>query len=179
MNLDKSELTCYYEFPPDPSFFTANKTVILESPAIDVKIVAETENFGMAYSAAFVLCKMITTYDDRLPLKVTFSSESGKTYDLDNVDFVDVHYTKRTSTLDQDRFMSVCIPSLHHNYDKHINLIEFVEFYRMMGVDHFFFYNTSVSKEVSDVLTYYKDLDVATVIQWQLPSHYVFERTLR
>ena len=157
-----------------------DRILISEAPAIAVRIVASTENFGMANSAAFVLCKLITSEDGRLPKQITFSSESrNNPWRLHKIDFVDIHYTTRTNTADQNRFMAVCVPSLHHNYRKYANLIEFVEFYRKMGVEHFTFYNTSVSEEVSRVLAYYKDQNLATVIQWQLPESYKFEQNLR
>lgn len=49
----------------------------------------------------------------------------------------------------------------------------------MLGVGHFTFYNESVTSEVSKVFNHYEKLGVATILNWQLPSLYKFELTLR
>lgn len=176
---DSSDLTCYYKFP----LSNENAEIDYEiqaAPAIAVHFIAASENFDMTYSAAFVLCNMIVREDGRLPLQVTFSSHSERSYEeLERVDFVDVHYTNRTENSHQEKFMTVCGQTLHHNYNKYLALIEFVEFYLMMGVNHFTFYNTSSSSEVNKVLSYYESLGIVTVLQWKLPSIYAFERNLR
>lgn len=176
---ESSSLTCHYKFSKDHHFAKSRK-VYMESPAVGVRIIAKTENFGMQYSAAFVLCRLVTADDGRLPLQIAFSSSSGQTSeDVGKQSFVNVHYTTRIDSRDQGRFMAACVPSLHHDYDKYANLIEFVEFYRMMGVEHFSFYNTSVTEEVSRVLAYYENEGLATVLHWQLPPRYLYERNLR
>ncbi|XP_032453361.1 uncharacterized protein LOC100115374 isoform X2 [Nasonia vitripennis] len=176
---EDTPMTCYYKFAKEPQFAKSQK-VYMESPAVGVRIVAKTENFGMQYSAAFVLCRLVTADDGRLPSQIAFSTRSGQTYeDVGKQSFVDVHYTTRIDSGDQDRFMAACVPSLHHDYDKYANLIEFVEFYRMMGVEHFTFYNTSVTEEVSRVLAHYESEGLATVLHWQLPARYLYERNLR
>ncbi|XP_048513387.1 uncharacterized protein LOC105690879 [Athalia rosae] len=49
----------------------------------------------------------------------------------------------------------------------------------MQGVNHFTFYNKSVSTDVSKVFQYYANKGIATILQWKLPSIYQFELTLR
>ena len=71
------------------------------------------------------------------------------------------------------------ISVLHHSFNRPLDLIEFVEYYLLLGASHFTFYNSSVSAEVDSVLQYYVNRDLATVLTWKLPQHYVFERTLR
>ncbi|KAJ8680224.1 hypothetical protein QAD02_016011 [Eretmocerus hayati] len=173
-----SEFICHYKFSSKNS---EDQEIMLEAPSAAVKIIAESENFGkMKYSAAFVLCKLLTKDDGELPSQITFSSSSGKKFEeLLDIDFVDIHYYPKSISFNQIRLMAVCVPTLHHNYDKYMNLIEFIEFYWMMGVDHFTIYNSSASENVSLVLEYYKKLGILTVIQWQLPPIYKFERTLR
>ena len=167
---DNAPLTCYYKY---------NETLIRQAPAIATHIIAPTENLGMANSAAFVLCEALTLEDDTtLPWQVSFAADTS-TDQQKILEFVDVHYSDRTTTLDQNKFMAVCVPSLHHGFDKWANLVEFVEFYRMMGVEHFTFYKTSVSGQVESVLDYYERKGLATIMKWQLPPRYVYERNLR
>lgn len=54
-----------------------------------------------------------------------------------------------------------------------------MEFYRLMGVNHFTFYNASISHDVSRVLQFYREIDIATVLTWILPQSYIYEQTLR
>ncbi|XP_023315301.1 uncharacterized protein LOC106648567 [Trichogramma pretiosum] len=172
---------CLYKF--SSSFWTSNvnNSIILESPAIAVDIVADIENHGMPYSAAFILCKLIKSNDESLPTQVTFRMSDEELFEKSDpkINFVSIKYATRTLSSYQKRFMAVCVPSLHHNYDKYLNLIEFIEFYRMMGVNHFTFYNTSITKEVSNVLAYYRDEGFITVLPWKIPPKYKFEKDLR
>ncbi|KAL7295950.1 hypothetical protein TKK_0010800 [Trichogramma kaykai] len=48
-----------------------------------------------------------------------------------------------------------------------------------MGVNHFTFYNTSITKEVSNVLAYYRNESFITVLPWKIPPKYKFEKDLR
>ncbi|KAJ8680018.1 hypothetical protein QAD02_015805 [Eretmocerus hayati] len=178
VNHRDSEFTCYYKFS---SKNIEDKGSLLEAPSADVKIIADSENFGkMKYSAAFVLCKLLTKDNGELPIQITFSSSSGKKLEeLSGIDFVDIHYDPKSLPSNQNKFMAVCVPTIHHKYDKHTNLVEFIEFYRMMGVNHFTMYNSSASEKVGLILEYYRSLGIVTIIQWQLPPIYKFEQTLR
>ncbi|XP_023248024.1 beta-1,4-galactosyltransferase galt-1-like isoform X2 [Copidosoma floridanum] len=161
-------LRCYYKY--------TDRSTISERPAIGVRFIASIENFGMRYSAAFVICELVTTSDGSLPSQVTFSSNRGRSAE-ELGDFVDIRYTAPPVT--RPSFMAACVPSLHHGYANHAGLVEFVEFYRSMGVDRFTFYNASVSPRVSRVLEWYARKNLASVVQWKLPGVYKFERNLR
>ncbi|KAJ8687800.1 hypothetical protein QAD02_023594 [Eretmocerus hayati] len=179
VSYEGSEQTCYYKFPAKTPIDETD--IFMEARSIAVKIIAKQENHGeMKYSASFVLCRLMTTENGKLPIQVTFSSTAGKTpEELKKIDFVNVQYRRRNMSSDQSRFMGACIPSLHHNYDKYTSLVEFIEFYRMMGVNHFTFYKTSASENVSRILDYYEKLGLVTIIQWKLPPFYIFEQNLR
>lgn len=71
------------------------------------------------------------------------------------------------------------ISVFHHEYDRALHLVEYIEYHLMLGVNHFTFYNESVSPEVDKVLSHYADKGIATVLNWKLPSIYKFELTLR
>lgn len=68
---------------------------------------------------------------------------------------------------------------LHHTFNRPLDVVEFVEYYQQLRVKHFTFYNSSTTPEVSRVLEYYVKKKIATVLNWQLPSQYVYEKTLR
>ena len=64
----------------------------------------------------------------------------------------------------------ICIPPLHG----HIlvdELIEFLELSQILGASYFIFYDFEISKNVSNVLNYYKDKGLVEVLSWKLPSY--------
>jgi hypothetical protein len=65
--------------------------------------------------------------------------------------------------------MAVCVKPLHFEFDKSVWFVEFIEMYRLQGATHFFFYDHSVSENVSKVLSHYVRLNMATVLPWSLP----------
>lgn len=78
-------------------------------------------------------------------------------------------------------FFFVFSSVLHHEFDRPLELIEFIEYYRLMGVNRFVFYNSSVSQDVSKVLKFYhtEEYDLIKIQQWNLPALYIYEKTLR
>ncbi|KAL7295949.1 hypothetical protein TKK_0010800 [Trichogramma kaykai] len=89
---------CLYKF--SSSFWTSdvNNSIILESPAIAVDIVADMENHGMPYSAAFILCKLIKLNDESLPTQITFrmSDEELSEKSDPKINFVSIKNATRT-----------------------------------------------------------------------------------
>lgn len=47
--------------------------------------------------------------------------------------------------------------------------MEFIELNRLMGVEHFTFYNNTIGPEVSCILNHYKEEGVVTLLPWKLP----------
>ncbi|XP_064488606.1 uncharacterized protein LOC135400693 isoform X2 [Ornithodoros turicata] len=64
--------------------------------------------------------------------------------------------------------IAACIKPLHYNYHRATWLVEFIEFHRHIGIEHFFFYNHSTAADVDKVLTAYQNDKVATVLPWTL-----------
>ena len=62
----------------------------------------------------------------------------------------------------------VCISPLFASIDPKM-MIEFIEMSKILGADHFTFYDFRMSPEVSQVLDYYKD--IVTIIPWRLPYY--------
>ncbi|CAN7941674.1 unnamed protein product, partial [Ixodes hexagonus] len=64
---------------------------------------------------------------------------------------------------------AVCVKPLHYDYDRALWFGEFVEFHRMLGVEHFFFYNHSIGPNVFRLLRIYAASGLATLLPWTLP----------
>lgn len=77
-------------------------------------------------------------------------------------------YTTEISTVPFN--FSVCVPPLFGKFDT-IKFIEFIELNRILGIQHFIFYLSTIANEdVIKILEYYKKLNIVTVVDWLLPS---------
>lgn len=76
------------------------------------------------------------------------------------------HPNKEQYQVDQ---MAVCVKPLHYDYNKVVELLEFIELHRIMGVNHFFLYNHTVGPQVGCLLNKYQQEGLVTVYDWQLP----------
>ncbi|XP_050303883.1 uncharacterized protein LOC126741505 [Anthonomus grandis grandis] len=65
--------------------------------------------------------------------------------------------------------MAVCVKPLHYDYNKVMEILEFIELYRIMGVNHFFLYNHTVGPQVDCILRHYEREGLVTILPWQLP----------
>ncbi|XP_023349720.1 uncharacterized protein LOC111718378 [Eurytemora carolleeae] len=64
---------------------------------------------------------------------------------------------------------SVCVKPLYNNHDRALWFLEFIEFYRLLGATHFFFYNHTVGPHVSSIIRHYQKKNVITLLPWNLP----------
>ncbi|XP_011308662.1 uncharacterized protein [Fopius arisanus] len=173
-----TQLACSFRYHS-----TANHTTILKKPSIRTELVAFGENFGMYYSAAYILCPLPYPNEAlppgaQLPVGLTVSINRDRSTDSpDPTDFITIRYPKPQAT--NEKSFAVCVQPFHHHFDKVDDLIAFIEYYRMMGVNRFTFYRDSVTSGVDRVLDYYSRLNVAVVLHWKLQDLYDFERNLR
>ncbi|XP_069963106.1 uncharacterized protein [Bactrocera oleae] len=56
--------------------------------------------------------------------------------------------------------IAVCVKPFHFNYDQALYLMEFLEFYALLGVAHFTFYNHTLGPHATCVLQHYIDGDI-------------------
>lgn len=73
------------------------------------------------------------------------------------------HYTKETYEF------TVCVTPFNFNYSRAYELVEMIELNRILGANHFVFYNYSINKNVERVLDYYKTKGIVEVLTWNLP----------
>lgn len=65
--------------------------------------------------------------------------------------------------------IAVCVKPLHYYYDRGTWLAEFIELHRILGAEHFFFYNHSVGQNVDTLLRHYMEQKIVSVLPWNLP----------
>ena len=63
-----------------------------------------------------------------------------------------------------------CGPPMHHQFDRPASLVEYIEYYRLMGVSKFFWYEVSVSDRTKAVMDYYQRAGLLDVTRWSIPT---------
>ncbi|UYV81800.1 hypothetical protein LAZ67_20002490 [Cordylochernes scorpioides] len=117
------------------------------------------EHFKMKYSAFVSSCKVPPVLRNRTLSKMTVSVDGGN----EGVE-LEVHSPDGPPK----GKLALCIQPIHGNFNRATWLIEFIEFYTMMGVEHFFFYIYQVGNNVQKVLDHYEALGRLTQQPWRL-----------
>ncbi|XP_066263033.1 beta-1,4-galactosyltransferase galt-1 [Euwallacea similis] len=148
----------WYRMNDNSSTFNVSRTV----PA---KIKVIRENWNLRYSACFVMC----------PLKLNMSvptavSVVARLKDVPT-NVLNVINNFNESTLIKPSFIGkfgVCVKPLHFDYNKELQIMEFIELNRLMGVDHFTFYNHTIGPQVGCILEHYRQQGLVTLLPWKL-----------
>ncbi|UYV81799.1 hypothetical protein LAZ67_20002488, partial [Cordylochernes scorpioides] len=117
------------------------------------------EHREMKYSAFVSSCKVPPVLRNRTLSKMTVSVDGGN----EGVE-LEVHSPDGPPK----GKLALCIQPIHGNFNRATWLIEFIEFYTMMGVEHFFFYIYQVGNNVQKVLDHYEALGRLTQQPWRL-----------
>lgn len=56
--------------------------------------------------------------------------------------------------------LAVCVKPFHFSYDQALYLLEYLEFYSLLGVSHFTFYNHTIGPHVDCILQHYIKGDI-------------------
>ncbi|XP_077550899.1 uncharacterized protein LOC144164256 isoform X2 [Haemaphysalis longicornis] len=141
----------------------------LEYASGDVTIVAASrktinENWKLKYGAAFFNCPYQEN-DSRSPAPSRVRLK--ETYELQWSPSIPV-LPLQTRPGEKKGRLAVCVKPLHYEYDRASWLAEFVEFHRIVGVEHFFFYNHSIGSNAERLLQVYKEQGVVTSRPWNL-----------
>lgn len=135
------------------------------------------ENWNLRYSAYFILCPLL--YGSPVPDAVSvLVRDSGHMNHKVNEDTLMpsnrlLVHNKPQSKSKKNNWMSeqniaVCVKPLHYEFNKVLNLIEFIEMNRILGINHFVLYNHTVGPEVDCVLQEYIEAGVVTMLPWHL-----------
>ncbi|XP_054168180.1 uncharacterized protein LOC128965498 [Oppia nitens] len=132
------------------------------------------ENWNLKYSAYFILCPLFT----HIPVPDAVSLFIGDYHHINeqtlmhsNKLFIHNKFETNSQPIDNQpnaEHIAVCIKPLHYHYNKVLNLIEFIELNRILGVRHFFFYNHTIGADVDCALRQYIDEGFITILSWDL-----------
>ncbi|KAG8191806.1 hypothetical protein JTE90_022799 [Oedothorax gibbosus] len=120
------------------------------------------EHWKLRYSSVFINCEVPKNTDP--PLKVLVSLNRNFTYSA----MVPVHRNKENIVSPRGE-IAVCVKPFHFSYDRATWLLEFIELHRVLGAEHFFFYNHTIGPNVDALLRNYMSQKVVTVLPWNLP----------
>ena len=149
-----------------------NNQSFLDVPA---SIFIIRENWNLKYSACFVICPLKTSSDSKeqfIPESISIIPvESDPDRKITNRLPVINSRNGGTGTYQINKTdVGVCVKPIHFHYNKTLELIEFIELNKILGVTKFTFYNHTMSDEVSCVLNYYmkQETDSVSVMSWDL-----------
>ncbi|KAH8351976.1 hypothetical protein KR084_000971 [Drosophila pseudotakahashii] len=171
---------CRFWYGPNPANATDAGSSSARSKYTSATVMARVkiirENWNLKYSACFILCP-VRTPPLAVPHFVSVVSRlrapPGNLLTLRNTDQdadfaaspernasarkggVPVGRPPPSGDNIPDR-IAVCVKPLHFNYDQALYLMEYLEFYALLGVSHFTFYNHTLGPHASCVLQSYQ-----------------------
>jgi hypothetical protein len=128
------------------------------------------ENWNLKFTACFVLCALPVPANEnekvRVPesvsIVVTTTAEASNQLPVINHDVGTGSYEVNATEV------GVCVKPMHFHYNKTLELIEFLELNKILGVTKFTLYNDTVSPDVSCVLEHYMSEGSVVVLPWKL-----------
>ncbi|XP_065356787.1 uncharacterized protein LOC135951130 [Calliphora vicina] len=154
-----------------------------KSVSVMARVKVIRENWNLKYSACFILCPVRPPeYDvpDYVSIVARLRAPPGNILELRNTDWdedflkaakpnVSKLETQPQTKPNQAPFannkfpseaemkdeIAICVKPFHFDYDQSLFLMEFLEFYSLLGVTHFTFYNHTVGTHASCVLDHY------------------------
>ncbi|XP_059160919.1 beta-1,4-galactosyltransferase galt-1-like [Physella acuta] len=114
------------------------------------------EDHAKNYTATMFECVVEKNFKPT-SISITYKPDDTPT------NLLEIQYPKQ-----RERNFTVCYPALF-GYNNISRIIQAIEINRVLGAQHFFIYNYSISREMDAVLRHYQDEGVLTVLQWPLP----------
>lgn len=148
---------CRLWYRPYP---TEVNTTTYISKTVPAKIKVIRENWNLKYSACFVLCPLQPNQTAPFAVSVVVRLFHPPA----NLLAVNNNYN---DTQPVNKF-GVCIKPLHYEYNGDLQILEFIELNRIMGVSHFTFYNHTIGPQVRCILKHYIERGLVTLLPWQL-----------
>lgn len=122
------------------------------------------------YPAFFVVCPFLILRQDNtevlLPYSVQIAHNSN--YDPSDRHYIGITYPKKKSRELHKSSIAVCPGPAQNNFGDALRIAEFVELYKILGVEKFYFYNMSVSDSVNKLFDYYRTENTAEILRWDI-----------
>ncbi|XP_060567227.1 uncharacterized protein LOC132726005 [Ruditapes philippinarum] len=156
-----AKIFCQYWF-----VMPANDTIIMHEKPANIHVLPESH--GEKYSGAIFICPGIPTNTHYISL-VTSQCK------------VPLHLLKVKNGIVPQKYQrkfTVCLRPLHFRYGRAYELVEWIEFNKMLGAEKIVVYNYSIAMNIDQVLSNYVEEDIVEVVQWDLPiKSYTWPKT--
>nr|CAH7759575.1 unnamed protein product [Callosobruchus chinensis] len=134
------------------------------SVTVPAKVWAIRENWNLKYSACFATCALPA---NRTTIPSTVSVVAHPRDPPGNL-LVVHNGNNETHTPPPGYKFGVCVKPLHFDYNREIQMLEFLELNRLLGVEHFTFYNHTIGPQVSCILRDYETNGMVRLLPWRL-----------
>ncbi|CAG9773807.1 unnamed protein product [Ceutorhynchus assimilis] len=141
-------------------WYKDNSTVNV-SRSVPAKLKVIRENWNLRYSACFVMCPLRTNMS--IPTHVSVVAKLKEP--PSNMLIVINNFNETVKPIEK---FAVCVKPLHFDYNKALQIMEFIELNKLMGVDHFTFYNHTIGPQVGCILDDYRQRGLVTLLPWKL-----------
>ncbi|XP_076170321.1 uncharacterized protein LOC143148178 isoform X2 [Ptiloglossa arizonensis] len=136
---------------------------VTASVTVAAKVKVIRENWSLKYSACFVICPLPkeSPTNDKVPETVSVVARLKAT--PTNRILVQNRPESRSK---EKELLAVCVKPLHYDYNRVLQLVEFIELHRLLGATHVTLYNDTVGAEAGCALKYYEAKGLVTVLPW-------------
>ncbi|XP_063975703.1 uncharacterized protein LOC135161763 [Diachasmimorpha longicaudata] len=150
----------WYRRPPNASNVTLSVTVAAKTKVI-------RENWNLKYSACFVICPLPKEAPNGVDLEKPIPEAVSIVARLRASPTNRILVQNRPEDRPIDREpLGVCVKPLHYDYNRVLQLVEFIELHRLLGASHITLYNDTVGSEAGCALQYYKSLGIVNILPW-------------
>ncbi|XKL60306.1 hypothetical protein PGB90_001322 [Kerria lacca] len=140
-----------------------------EKEKIAAKIVAISENWSLVYSAVFVICNLKNFTSIPLSVSVIAYNPTLSSYATASNNILVNNRNAEDFTLSKNQNkIAICVKPLHSYFDKTLELIEYIELNKILGISHFTFYDASTGPNANCILEKYRNEGLISVLPWRL-----------
>ena len=156
---------------------------------VGVDVRQNKEHWNLPYSSYYFNCILRGNFQ---PVKVNESGGGSRMYNLLHIlyqvsvasngipntesSWLPVQFSPEERTGSANTAFGLCVKPLYGGYNRALWMVEFINFYQLLGVTHITFYNHSIGPEVDQVLRHLMKEDVrerkgltVRVLPWALP----------
>ena len=134
------------------------------------------DDHGRPYNSAIVEC--ILPKELHLPQQVQVSiGNRNMLKRLNDMSWLKLIFNSRSMSVVKNTALVhlmnhsavVCVPPIRGDKYKD-SIVEWIEFYRIIGVSHFLLYDLSIGKQTLEILKLYEKKGIVSIFPWKIPS---------
>ena len=155
---------------------------------VGVDVRQNKEHWNLPYSSYYFNCILRGNFQpvkvkrsgrsQKVSLIIYFAQVSVVSNGVPNTEssWLSVQYSPEERTESANKAFGLCVKPLYGGYNRALWMVEFINFYQLLGVTHITFYNHSIGPDVDQVLRHLMRPDIkegrgltVRVLPWSLP----------